>query len=173
MSFYNWNFYYWNSKEAWDALVIFAVVGLLWTGAPSSGIRSASDDSVRMQAVRRRNVSAAALEETGQAPDDLLRMTATLDHGLRGLRDRAILLIGFAGGLRRSEITGLDCGPDHTEEGAGWIEFLDQGLLIRVRGKTGSFSGSHQEAVGTKVADRCVMSRWRRPGTLDKPPVRG
>jgi hypothetical protein len=33
MSFYNWNFYYWNSKEAWDALVIFAVVGLLWTGA--------------------------------------------------------------------------------------------------------------------------------------------
>jgi hypothetical protein len=67
MSFYNWNFYYWNSKEAWDALVIFAVVGLLWTGAPSSGIRSASDDSVRMQAVRRRNVSAAALEETGQA----------------------------------------------------------------------------------------------------------
>jgi hypothetical protein len=33
MSFYNWNFYYWNSKEAWDALVIFAVVGLLWAGA--------------------------------------------------------------------------------------------------------------------------------------------
>jgi integrase len=41
-----------------------------------------------------------------------MRMAATLDHGLRGLRDRAILLIGFAGGLRRSEITGLDCGPD-------------------------------------------------------------
>jgi site-specific recombinase XerC len=64
-------------------------------------------------------------------------MVATLDHDLRGLRDCAILLIGFAGGLRRSEITGLDCGPDHTEDGAGWIEFLDQGLLIRVRGKTG------------------------------------
>jgi hypothetical protein len=64
-------------------------------------------------------------------------MVATLDHGLRGLRDRAILLIGFAGGLRRSEITGLDCGPDHTEDGAGWIEFLDQDILIRVRGKTG------------------------------------
>jgi integrase len=69
--------------------------------------------------------------------EDLIRMVATLDHGLRGLRDRAILLIGFAGGLRRSEITGLDCGPDQTDEGAGWIEFLDQGLLIRVRGKTG------------------------------------
>jgi site-specific recombinase XerC len=68
--------------------------------------------------------------------EDLMRMVETLDHGLRGLRDRAILLIGFAGGLRRSEITGLDCGPDQTEEG-GWIEFLDQGVIIRVRGKTG------------------------------------
>jgi integrase len=64
-------------------------------------------------------------------------MVATLDHGRRGLRDRAILLIGFAGGLRRSEITGLDCGPEQTEDGAGWIEFLDQGVVIRVRGKTG------------------------------------
>jgi integrase len=66
-----------------------------------------------------------------------MRMIAILGHDLRGLRDRAILLIGFAGGLRRSEITGLDCGPGHTEDGAGWIEFLDQGVLIRVRGKTG------------------------------------
>src|SRR5271167_561094 len=36
-------------------------------------------------------------------PGDLLAMMATLDLGdLRGLRDRAILLIGFAGGLRRA-----------------------------------------------------------------------
>jgi integrase len=47
------------------------------------------------------------------------------------------LFIGFAGGLRRSEITGLDCGPDQTEDGAGWIEVLDEGVLLRIRGKTG------------------------------------
>ena len=41
--------------------------------------------------------------------DDLLAMLATLDNDPRGLRDRAILAIGFAGGLRRSEIVGLDC----------------------------------------------------------------
>src|SRR3984885_7372040 len=69
--------------------------------------------------------------------EDLLRMIETLDRDLRGLRDRAILLLGFAGGLRRSEIVGLDCGPDQTEEGAGWTEILDQGVVIRVRGKTG------------------------------------
>ena len=30
------------------------------------------------------------------------------DDGIRGVRDRAVLLLGFAGALRRSEITGLD-----------------------------------------------------------------
>jgi integrase len=89
-----------------------------------------------MSGIRRRHARPPDQKEAVFA-DDLLRMIATLDHGLRGLRDRAILLIGFAGGLRRSEITGLDCGPEQTEEGAGWIEFLDQGVLIRVRGKTG------------------------------------
>jgi integrase len=71
-------------------------------------------------------------------PEDLIAMLETLDRGtLRGLRDRAMLLIGFAGGLRRSEITGLDLGRDQTEDSRGWIEILDKGLLITLRGKTG------------------------------------
>jgi site-specific recombinase XerD len=41
-------------------------------------------------------------------PGDLIAMLDTLSRG--GLRHRAILLIGFAGGLRRSEIVGLDVG---------------------------------------------------------------
>jgi integrase len=65
-------------------------------------------------------------------------MLDTLDRGtLRGLRDRAMLLLGFAGGLRRSEIVGLDVGADQTEDGRGWIEILDKGLLVTLRGKTG------------------------------------
>ncbi|MEP3438852.1 MAG: site-specific integrase [Hoeflea sp.] len=71
-------------------------------------------------------------------PEDLIAMLETLDRGtLRGMRDRAMLLIGFAGGLRRSEITGLDLGRDQTEDGRGWIEILDKGLLVTLRGKTG------------------------------------
>jgi integrase len=56
--------------------------------------------------------------------DDLLAMLATLDNDLRGLRDKAILAIGFAGGLRRSEIVGLDRGPNQSEDGTGWIEIF-------------------------------------------------
>jgi integrase len=64
-------------------------------------------------------------------PEDLSAMLETLDRGsLRGLRDRAMLLIGFAGGLRRSEIVGLDVGRDQTEDGRGWVEILDKDLLV-------------------------------------------
>ena len=70
-------------------------------------------------------------------PEDLMAMIATLNLGdLRGLRDRAILLVGFAGGLRRSEIVGLDCRREDGLSG-GWIEFFDDGLLLTLRGKTG------------------------------------
>lgn len=69
--------------------------------------------------------------------DDLLRMIARLDYDLRGLRDRAILLLGFAGGLRRSEIVGLDHGAEETADGRGWVEMLEGGLVLHIRGKTG------------------------------------
>ncbi|WP_376706166.1 site-specific integrase (plasmid) [Mesorhizobium sp. ISC25] len=71
-------------------------------------------------------------------PEDLIAMLETLERGtLRGLRDRAMLLLGFAGGLRRSEIVALDVGRDQTEDGRGWIEILDKGMLVSLRGKTG------------------------------------
>lgn len=71
-------------------------------------------------------------------PEDLITMLEVLERGtLRGLRDRAMLLIGFAGGLRRSEIVGLDCGREQTQDGRGWIEVLDKGIVVTLRGKTG------------------------------------
>ncbi|WP_442868722.1 tyrosine-type recombinase/integrase [Bradyrhizobium sp. CCBAU 21360] len=71
-------------------------------------------------------------------PEDVIAMLETLDRGtLRGLRDRAMLLLGFAGGLRRSEIVGLDVHRDDTQDGQGWVEILDKGMIVTLRGKTG------------------------------------
>ncbi len=69
--------------------------------------------------------------------EDILAMVATLPYDLRGLRDRAILLIGYAGGLRRSEIISLDAHKDDTPDSGGWIEILDGGALLRLNAKTG------------------------------------
>ena len=86
--------------------------------------------------IRRRHAR-PPLQKAAVFADELLAMLATLEMDLRGLRDRAILAVGFAGGLRRSEIVGLDCGPGQTEDGSGWIEIVPEGALLTIRGKTG------------------------------------
>ena len=49
-----------------------------------------------------------------------------------------MLLLGFAGGLRRSEIVDLDVARDQTDDGRRWIEFFpNKGVLVTLRGKTG------------------------------------
>lgn len=56
--------------------------------------------------------------------EDLFRVLDAMGEGVKDMRDRALLLIGFAGGFRRSELVALDCiaidrvrqGPDcHAE----------------------------------------------------------
>ncbi|WP_243722049.1 tyrosine-type recombinase/integrase [Meridianimarinicoccus aquatilis] len=69
--------------------------------------------------------------------EDILAMVATLPFDLRGLRDRAILLLGYAGGLRRSEIVSLDVHKDDTPDSGGWIEIFDKGALLTLNAKTG------------------------------------
>ena len=69
--------------------------------------------------------------------EDILAMVATLPYDMRGLRDRAILLLGYAGGLRRSEIVSLDMHKDDTPDSGGWIEIVDEGALLTLNAKTG------------------------------------
>jgi integrase len=69
--------------------------------------------------------------------EDIRAMVATLPFDLRGLRDRAILLVGYAGGLRRSEIVGLDFSKDDTPDSGGWVEVEEDGAVLFLRGKTG------------------------------------
>jgi integrase len=51
--------------------------------------------------------------------------------------DRSILLLGYAGGLRRSEIVSLDFSKDDTPDSCGWIEVPDEGALLTLNAKTG------------------------------------
>jgi integrase len=104
-------------------------------------------------------------------PEDLIAMLETLDRGtLRGLHDRAMLLIGFAGGLRRSEIVGLDLGRDQNEDASGWIEILDTGMLVTLRGKT----GWREVEIGRGSSDATcpiVVETWIRLAKLAKGPL--
>jgi len=86
----------------------------------------------------RRTHGRPPVQKEALLPEHLIAMLdAAPPSNLRNLRDRAILLVGFAGGLRRSEIVGLDCRDEDALTSAGWPEFLDGGLLLTLRGKTG------------------------------------
>ncbi|WP_246688314.1 site-specific integrase [Methylobacterium sp. WL120] len=65
---------------------------------------------------------------------DLRRAVATLPDTLAGRRDRALILVGFAAALRRSELAGLQVSR---RDGAAWIEEQPDGLVIHLgRSKT-------------------------------------
>jgi integrase len=103
--------------------------------------------------------------------DELLAMLATLEMDLRGLRDRAILAIGFAGGLRRSEIVGLDCGPDQTEDGSGWVEIFPEGALLTIRGKTGWREVEIGRGSRSDTCPVALLETWMRLGRVSHGPL--
>ena len=103
--------------------------------------------------------------------DELLAMLATLEMDLRGIRDRAILAIGFAGGLRRSEIVGLDCGPDQTEDGAGWVEIFREGALLTIRGKTGWREVEIGRGSRPDTCPVALLETWLRLGRISHGPL--
>ena len=69
--------------------------------------------------------------------DDLTMMLRGLDNSTRSQRDRALLLLGFAGALRRSELVGLQLGD---------LSFSEAGLTLRLRR-----SKTDQEGRGRQV----------------------
>ena len=69
--------------------------------------------------------------------DDLFRVLDSMGEGVKDARDRALLLIGFAGGFRHSEVVGLNCDD---------MERVRQGIILRLRR-----SKTDQEGAGRKV----------------------
>ena len=110
--------------------------------------------------------------QQGTAPDAKAPLTVAdlraivcehLPVGLKGQRDRALLLVGFAGAFRRSELVGIDV--EH-------VEFVTEGLVVTLpRSKT------DQEGAGRKVGipfghntDTCpvgALAAWLEAADID------
>lgn len=103
--------------------------------------------------------------------EDVLAMIATLSFDLRDMRDRAIILLGYAGSLRRTEITGLDVGKDNTDDGRGWVEMLKDGAVLHIKGKT----GWREVEIGRGSADATcpvhAVVQWLHYAKIDHGPV--
>lgn len=119
----------------------------------------------------RRKHARPPVQKEAILPEDLRDMLATLPHDLRGLRDRAILLIGFAGGLRRSEIVSLDHGRDDTPDSGGWVELLEEGLLITLRGKTGWREVEIARGSSDQTCPVHALTQWLHYARIDFGPI--
>jgi integrase len=112
--------------------------GLAWTYAQRGFTLDRKNRHIAavLAGIKRRHARPPVQKEAILA-EDILAMVATLPFDLRGLRDRAILLLGYAGGLRRSEIVSLDVHKNDTLDSGGWVEIMEKGALLTLNAKTG------------------------------------
>lgn len=105
----------------------------------SMGLLSPTDTDLVRATLRgiRRTFGTSQRQVAPAVKEDVLAMVAGL-FGTKGIRDRALLLIGFAGAFRRSELVSLTVAD---------IEFVKQGVTLLLQ-----FSKTDQEGQGRKIA---------------------
>jgi integrase len=113
----------------------------------------------------RRSIGTAV---TRKAPITVKAVRAMLEEmpdDLRGLRDRALLLIGFAGALRRSELVALDVAD--LEEGA-------EGIFVRIkRSKTDQEGQGDFVSIphGFRLRPVAALKAWLQAAGVTEGPI--
>lgn len=105
----------------------------------AAGLDSPRGAAVVREVMRgiRRTLGVAPTQKAPAVASDVRAMVAALPDGLLGQRDRALLLLGFAGAFRRSELVGLDVED---------VAFGEDGATVTLRR-----SKTDQEGEGRKV----------------------
>ena len=80
--------------------------------------------------------------------DDLISIIRIIPDTIRGKRDKAILLIGFAAALRRSEIVALNTND---------VEFVTEGLILTIRQSKTDRDGKGRKIAIPKAANQKLI----------------
>lgn len=93
---------------------------------------------------------------------DVLRLVKGL-HGLRGKRDKAMILVGFAAAFRRSELVSLDVSD---------LEFVAEGVVIRLRRSKTDQEGKGREIaipyIGRRHCPCRALQAWLRDSGIEE-----
>ncbi len=102
-----------------------------------------------MKGIRRKH-HVAPKQVSPITKERLIKMLQTCEDDVKGVRDRALLLIGFASALRRSELVALDCSH---------IEFVPEGVILNiVRSKTDQQGEGRRIGIPYARGDYCPVS---------------
>jgi integrase len=98
----------------------------------------------------RRSIGAAPVRKKAATSDVVLSMAGTIGgESLRQLRDRAILLVGFASAMRRSELVALNISD---------LEWTAEGVLLHIRRSKTDQEGLGQSVAVPKGATACPVA---------------
>lgn len=146
--------------------------GLVWTYTQRGMLLDRKDAHIAsiLAGIRRKHARPPIQKEAILA-EDICAMVATLPFDLRGLRDRALLLLGYAGGLRRSEIVSLDFSKDDTPDSGGWVEIFEDGAILTINAKTGWREVEIGRGSSEQTCPVHALSQWLQFAKIDFGPV--
>lgn len=115
----------------------------------------------------RRTLGTAPTQKAPITTDELRAMVATCGTDAMGLRDRALLLLGFAGAFRRSELVALDVAD---------LAFCERGVLVSIRrSKTNQEGEAENKAIPYACdASMCpvrALRAWLDAAAIEAGPV--
>jgi integrase len=101
----------------------------------------------------RRSIGAAPVRKKAATSDIVLSMAGTVGgESLRQLRDKAILLVGFASAMRRSELVALNVAD---------LEWTSEGVMIHIRRSKTDQEGLGQSVAVPRGATACPVAALR------------
>ncbi|HWJ69170.1 MAG TPA: site-specific integrase [Sphingobium sp.] len=114
----------------------------------AAGCDDSTKDEIVTATMRgiRRTMGVAQREAQALQRDDLFAILKLMGERPIDIRDKALLLVGFAGAFRRSELVGLDCAD---------VEHVRQGVILHLRR-----SKTDQVGQGRKIAIPHGRTRW-------------
>lgn len=132
-----------------------------------AGYPSPTDDPLvqaTMQGIRRVVGNTVSQVAPLQKPE-LLQMVKGL-KGLRGVRDRALLLLGFASALRRGELVSLDVED---------VRFVEEGVLLHLQRSKTDQAGEGRVIAIPRIRGRHdpvrALSEWLKMADITSGPI--
>ena len=113
----------------------------------------------------RRTIGAAPARKTPVLAETARAMARAAPENLKGLRDRALLLLGFAGAFRRSELVALDLAD---------LEETDEGLRVTIRRSKTDQEGLGQTIAILRGSDACpvkAIKSWLDAAKISEGPL--
>jgi site-specific recombinase XerD len=113
----------------------------------------------------RRTLGTAKTQKAPLTADRLLELVRLVPETIQGRRDRAILLLGFAGAFRRSEISALKVED---------VEEVPEGLRVRVRRSKSDQEGEgHTIPIvrGSRACPVAAVNAWLEAASITSGPI--